>query len=238
VSEPRELPSVLSGFTPAPDALIQKYSFVTALVWGKVWRYCQMSDGVCRAKLETIANELGMSERTIMRHIDPLVEDGFLKDMTPELRNRPHIYADTGKIRIRISVEATMTESHSRVTESHPEGDRESHEESIKKAIKELNINTQALDLFKGCFGKFRSVKELVCWNDLFGEVGWERAEQLTEWALKKEIHLENRSGLLDSLKTASKNWREKPARTNGKTKTDLTALVEEYAQELANEQA
>jgi hypothetical protein len=131
-----------------------------------------------------------------------------------------------------------MTESHSRVTESHPEGDRESHEESIKKAIKELNINTQALDLFKGCFGKFRSVKELVCWNDLFGEVGWERAEQLTEWALKKEIHLENRSGLLDSLKTASKNWREKPARTNGKTKTDLTALVEEYAQELANEQA
>jgi DNA-binding Lrp family transcriptional regulator len=196
-----------------------------------------MSDGVCRAKLETIANELGMSERTIMRHIDPLVEDGFLKDMTPELRNRPHIYADTGKIRIRISVEATMTESHSRVTESHPEGDRESHEESIKKAIKELNINTQALDLFKGCFGKFRSVKELVCWNDLFGEVGWERAEQLTEWALKKEIHLENRSGLLDSLKTASKNWREKPARTNGKTKTDLTALFDEYQQELANEQ-
>ena len=139
----KELPSTMSGFTPAPDALIKKYGYMTALVWGRIWRYCQMSDGVCRAKIETIAAELGMSDRTIFRHIEPLVEDGYLKDMTPDLRNRPHLYADTGKLRIKIFIEATMTESQSRLTQSRStttqsqsQTDRESDEESIKKEIK------------------------------------------------------------------------------------------------------
>lgn len=142
--KPRELPSVLSGFTPAPDILIRRYGYVTALVWGRVWRYCQGKDGICHAKLETIAGELGMSVRTVIRHIEPMVTDGYLKDTTPELRNRPHIYADTFKIRIRISVEATMTESHSAMTESHSHSDRKSHEESIKKEIKKERKATAA----------------------------------------------------------------------------------------------
>jgi DNA-binding Lrp family transcriptional regulator len=147
----KELPSTFTGFTPAPDHLIKLYGYVTALVWGRIWRYCQMSDGVCRAKLETIANELGMSERTIIRHVEPLVVDGFLKDITPDLKNRPHIYADTGKLRIKISVETTVTESQSRVTksqstmtESHRQGDRESVEESIKKEVKEKKNHLDA----------------------------------------------------------------------------------------------
>lgn len=131
--KPKELPSVLSGFTPAPDVLIKRYGYVTALVWGKIWRYCQMPDGVCRAKLEKIAGDLDMSIRTIIRHIDPLVADGYLRDTTPNRKNRPHIYADTGKIRIRVNVEAAMTESHGAVTESHGHRDRESLEESNKK---------------------------------------------------------------------------------------------------------
>jgi DnaD/phage-associated family protein len=132
----KRIASTLSGFTPAPDVLIKEYSFVTALVWGRIWRYCQGRDGICRAKLETIAGELGMSMRTIIRHIEPLVEDGYLLDTTPDLRNKPHIYADTFKIRIRVSVEATVTESHTAVTESHRHSDRESLEESIKKELK------------------------------------------------------------------------------------------------------
>lgn len=136
--------SVLSGFTPAPDVLIKRYGFVTALVWGRIWRYCQMEEGVCRARLEKIAEEIAVSGRTVIRHIDPLVNDGYLKDLTPDLRNKPHIYVDTGKIRIRISVDATMTESHGRVTESHPQSDRESHEESIKKQFKKQKIKEGA----------------------------------------------------------------------------------------------
>lgn len=76
-----------------------------------------------------------------------------------------------------------------------------------------------ALDLFVGCFGRFKNQKELKRWTTLSEAVGWERSEELTEWALKKEIHLTNRAGLLDSLETAAKNWREK-ARSNGHGKT------------------
>lgn len=138
--EPREILSVLSGFTPAPDVLIKKYGFITALIWGRVWRYCQMADNMCRAKIKKIADELGMSERTIIRHLETLCADGFLLDKTPDLRNRPHIYLDTGKIRIRISIDAGMSQSHSGMSQSHSGYDRESVEESIKKQPKKEKI--------------------------------------------------------------------------------------------------
>lgn len=152
--KPTDLPSVLSGFTPAPDVLIRDYGYITALVWGKIWRYCQMSDGVCRASLDRIANELGMSDNTIMRHLRPLCENGYLYDSTPDLKNKPHIYSDTGKIRIKVSVEAQVysdRESHrQRVTvtvpQSHSDGDRESLEESIKKE-KETKLSQEEIDL-------------------------------------------------------------------------------------------
>jgi len=135
---PNEFVSVMSGFTPAPDVLCKEYGYITALVWGRVWRYCQMADGVCRAAIGKIGAGLGMSDRTIIRHMEELCQGGYLFDTTPELRNRPHIYADTFKIRIRVSVEAGVTQSHSAMTESHTRYDRESHEESIKKPIKKL----------------------------------------------------------------------------------------------------
>lgn len=150
--KPTELPSVLSGFTPAPDVLIRDYGYITALVWGKIWRYCQMSDGVCRASLDRLAAELGMSDNTIMRHLKPLCDDGYLYDSTPDLKNKPHIYSDTGKIRIKISVEAQVhsdRESHrQRVTvtppQSHSDSDRESLEESIKKQ-KETTLTAEEI---------------------------------------------------------------------------------------------
>lgn len=128
--------STISGFTPAPDILCKEYGFVTALVWGRVWRYCQMRDGVCRASVEKLADGLGMSGRTIIRHLESLCGGGYLLDTTPDLRNKPHIYADTGKIKIRFSGEVTMTESHSAMTESHTRYDSKSVEESKKKEEK------------------------------------------------------------------------------------------------------
>jgi len=136
---PKVAPSKWSGFTPAPDIIITSCGYVTALVWGKVWRYCQGRDGICRAKLERLADELGMSERTIIRHLEMLTANGYLRDSTPDLRNKPHIYADTGKIRIGISVEASMTESQPAMTESQRQGDRESVEDSIKIDSKKEN---------------------------------------------------------------------------------------------------
>ncbi len=131
-----EFVSVMSGFTPVPDVIVRELGYVTALVWGRVWRYCQMSDGVCRASLEKISSSVGMSERTIIRHLEILCDGGYLYDTTPELKNKPHIYADTGKVRVRVSVEAGVTESQRAMTESQRQGDRESVEESIKKQNK------------------------------------------------------------------------------------------------------
>ncbi len=71
-------------------------------------------------------------------------------------------------------------------------------------------IIKEALELFKGYFGKFLSEKELSRWTILYEAAGKERSEELLVWAFKKEIHLTNRGGLLDSLETAAKNWREK----------------------------
>lgn len=105
-----------------------------------------MADGVCRASLEKLANSLGMSERTIIRHLETLCEGGYLFDTTPELKNKPHIYADTGKIKIRVNVEATLTLSHRAMTESQRQGDRESVEESIKKENKNISDAIQEGD--------------------------------------------------------------------------------------------
>jgi len=140
---PNEFVAKISGFTLAPDVLINEYGYVTALVWGVTWRFCQMSDGVCRAKLEKIAARLGMSERTIIRHMDILCQDGYLFDTTPTLKNKPHIYADTGKIKVNMSIAARVTESQRAMTESQRQGDRESVEESIKKQTKKEKIKAE-----------------------------------------------------------------------------------------------
>jgi hypothetical protein len=88
-----------------------------AAVFGRVWRFCQMKDGVCRASLETISEGLKIDRATAYRHIAELCKDGYLKDLTPDLRNRPHVYADTGKAGIRLSVSGGVAQDNTGVAE-------------------------------------------------------------------------------------------------------------------------
>ena len=232
---PKTLTSTWSGFTPAPDAIISHCGYVTALVWGKVWRYCQGRDGICRATLERLADELGMSERTIIRHLETLTKFNYLCDKTPDLRNKPHVYADTGKIRIGISVEAAMTESQPAMTESQRQGDRESVEDSIKKVYKKEISNQQppAIELmFTDVLGRFYGENERKRWLILAEAVGLPRAQELIDWANKKEIHLVNRPSLLNSLETAAKKWRE-PAKAGNRGRA---SAVDEIRAALADE--
>jgi hypothetical protein len=92
--------SELDGFTPVIDCLVQEYGLVTAAVFGRIWRFCQMKDGVCNAPLEKVSEGIGLDKATIMRHAKKLVEGGYLVDLTPDLKNHPHTYADTGKVTI------------------------------------------------------------------------------------------------------------------------------------------
>jgi len=116
------------GFTPVIDVLAQEMGLVTAVVYGVVWRYCQQRNGVCYASVETIASHVGINPKTVRRHIKTLCEHGYLEDLTPDVTNRPHTYADSGKAKIVGLVEAKVAQS-----ESPGRLDRESNKESIKR---------------------------------------------------------------------------------------------------------
>jgi hypothetical protein len=90
----------VKGFTPVIDVLARTVGWTTAAVYGVAWRYCQMQDGVCKAAQETIADHLGVCRDTVKVHLDKLCECGYLEDLTPGLQGRPHVYKDTGKVKI------------------------------------------------------------------------------------------------------------------------------------------
>jgi len=114
----------VDGFTPVIDSIANELGIISAVVFGRMWRFCQMSDGVCKASLEKIAGKTGLSRASIMRHAKKLCEAGYLKDETPDLRNAPHIYADTGKAGIQLNLgvsqgNVTLQNETQTVSESH-----------------------------------------------------------------------------------------------------------------------
>ena len=98
--------SEVGGFVPLIDQLVKKYGLTTAAVFGRMWGYCQMSDRACRASQTHIANDLCLCVRSVQYSIIELIEGGYLEDTTPELKNCPHTYRDTGKIKIRSRITA------------------------------------------------------------------------------------------------------------------------------------
>jgi predicted ArsR family transcriptional regulator len=106
---PRTILTDFDGFTPVIDEMARQHGLVRAAVFGRIWRYCQMTDGACSASLETIADGLGVDKATVLRHATALEEDGYISDLTPDARNRPHIYTDTGKASILIGFKAGVT---------------------------------------------------------------------------------------------------------------------------------
>ena len=115
--------SEVKGFTPVIDVLVHELGLMPAVAYGAVWRYCQMEDGVCKASMAKIARRIGVDRATVHRHIKALCEAGYLKDLTPGLRNCPHTYADTGRAKIRLlAVKSSVAECNSseKVLQSTP----------------------------------------------------------------------------------------------------------------------
>lgn len=111
----------VNGWTPLIDALVRKHGIVVSAVFGRMWRYCQLDDGVCRATIDTIAAELNISRMTVIRHQELLVRDGYLLDTTPDRRNAPHIYKDTGKAQIISKFDAVINETVSQIVTPQPD---------------------------------------------------------------------------------------------------------------------
>lgn len=115
------------GFTPVPDKLVREYDFTTAYVWGKVWRYCQMQSGACTASHETIAKRAGMSRRTLIEKLNILIQDGYIEDLTPNLKNKPHTYCTKkGEAKITSTMQISHTESDILMETPNPDAS-ESH---------------------------------------------------------------------------------------------------------------
>lgn len=143
----------MGNFTPLFDVVIHDVGITGAAVYGRVWRYCQGERGVCQATQDTIADELDVSRHTVLRWLGKLCEAGYLEDTTPDLRNKPHTYRDTGKVEIQVRLDAVaksdsegaaVAESNSAVAESNSQCSRESHEERSKREEKREDHDASA----------------------------------------------------------------------------------------------
>lgn len=85
------------GWTPVIMSIVEHYDVATSLVFGVIWRYCQLKHGICDASLDTIAATAHVSRSTAKRKLRLLCEQGFVTDLTPSEHHRPHYYQDTGK---------------------------------------------------------------------------------------------------------------------------------------------
>jgi hypothetical protein len=94
-----------------------------------------------------MAKKTGLSKKTFDRYLPELCDKGYLEDLTPQARNRPHVYRDTGKVRLitRVAVEVDGsggTESPTSGTESPSRWDTESLEDTMNRPYKERGTET------------------------------------------------------------------------------------------------
>jgi biotin operon repressor len=138
MDEDYKFESSISGFVIAPKAIIQKYGGMAALVYGQVWLYAQQSKKVCFASIAKIASELRVSERTVIRHLKTLKDGGYLIDLTPNLRYKPHTYQISGKVKLMQKTELVVDN-----TDNHPSSDKESASHVTKSHIVSDNLSVK-----------------------------------------------------------------------------------------------
>jgi DNA-binding transcriptional ArsR family regulator len=143
----RTILAEVDGFTPVIDEVVKATSLMSAVVFGRIWRFCQMPDGVCNACLEKISEDIGIDKATVMRHAKILVDAGYLEDLSPDLRNHPHTYKDTGKAALHMAVSsvahcnAGVAENNASVAESKLKIDFKTDSKRIKHIEKPDFVN-------------------------------------------------------------------------------------------------
>jgi hypothetical protein len=191
---PRQIITEVSGFTPIFDVLIEHHKdLVRAAVHGAMWRFCQMQDGVCKASLETIGASIGVSSATAMRHADELVKDGYFEDLTPDLRNRPHIYRDMGRVAIRSKFDAHISQRNTGISQrntgiSQSQLNKDSIKESNKDSFSPAASQPDGVDLELAKLGP-KALRE--AYRDYFRLTpNWETksASQFMRWSLEEGI--------------------------------------------------
>lgn len=88
----------------------------------------------------------------------------------------------------------------------------------------EPSFNNKQISIFEDHFRSFNGKRERERWETLLEAIGPARAEEIAAWAERKEIHMTNRGGLMDSLETAARKWTQPAVR---KPKGDRSAEIE-----------
>lgn len=208
----------IKGFTPLSDVVAKKYGITRAAVLGKALRFCRMKDGVCRASLSTIADGLGIDRSTAQRHLESLVDDGYLKDLTPDLKNKPHVYRNTGKLSFTLEMgvaecnvdgetvaerNATVAQSNVTVAQSHMSIESKIDSKKGKKGANPPAPTPPAILAYQNAMKRYPP-KDL--WESMAEAVGdnpekvkaWEA--HCIEWRMRG-YKVVNYSGLFDSFK-------------------------------------
>lgn len=94
--------SQIEGFTPVFDGVLEQTDYMTALVYGKIWRYCQMGDKTCWASKVTLAEQLKLSESTVYRYVLKLIELGYVVEIGNTGRGK--VYKVTEKEDLEVSI--------------------------------------------------------------------------------------------------------------------------------------
>ena len=207
----------VDGWTPLIDELTKELGLVTSAVYGRMWRFCRGERRVCDASLETIATDLHLDKATVMRHAKKLCDEGYMMDLTPNLRNSPHTYADTGKIRIYAKVgvahdNATVAENNATVAENQLKID-------IKKDINKKEIaGGPALSegqsyLLQSLGGKRLNPKQRDTILELERTYGTDRLREVIDWAADRGMAV---GVAVPAIKTAIPKWGQSRAPTNG----------------------
>ncbi len=128
----KKIETEFRGFSPVIDGVLHDVGAIGALVFGRVWRYCQMKDKVCTASQQRIADDLGLTRQTVNQWMGELCSKGYLKDLTPDRTNRPHVYKDTGRATLTQVTQATVKGIDNTVKETDTHCQEDLHEDTRK----------------------------------------------------------------------------------------------------------
>jgi DnaD/phage-associated family protein len=224
--EPRKIIQEISGFYPLFEVLLERYGdLITPSVFGVVWRFCQMKDGVCKASLRKMAEILNVDAATFMRRLQVLCDDGYLIDTTPDARNKPHIYADTGMVvmtsntGVRVETVAHRNSS-AKATVAH-NNKTVAHSQLIKDSIKGFDEDEALASISKAYESEIGPLTPMIA-DDLKDAA----KTYPLQWALDAihEAAVQNKRGwkyclaILERWKRQGNQQTAKPARTNGRS--------------------
>lgn len=97
--------TILDGFTPCPDEIVVNYGLHVAAVWGKISRYEQMEDRACYAAQARIGAELGLSRKTVNKHLKVLLGAGYIR-VKEGINGMPNTYNTTNKVVMKLSADS------------------------------------------------------------------------------------------------------------------------------------